>query len=150
MLKRLLIIFSLVLAPGVAGADSASVRDRIVSELRDDGYREIRMSRTLLGRLRFVATRRDAVREIVVNPFTGVILRDYVRFLRRGGSGGDDDYDDDYDDDDYDDNSGKGSSNSGSGSSNSGSGSSNSGSGSSNSGSGSSSSGSGSGGDDDD
>lgn len=147
MLKRLLLVLAIALAPIPASADIDSVRDRIVQELREDGYYEIRMNRTWLSRLRFVATRDDAVREIVVNPNTGVILRDYVKFLRRSGSGGgssgssnDDDYDDDkYDDDEYDDeydNSGSGSYNSGSGSDddvkvdNSGSGSANSGSGS--------------------
>lgn len=132
MLKRLLVVLVLAFAPPPALADAASVRDRIISELREDGYSEIRTSRTLLGRLRFLATRADARREIVVNPNTGLILRDYVRFFSRSGSGSgsdgsdgfdddenddedDDDYDDDYDDesddddDDDDDNSGSGS-----------------------------------------
>ena len=124
MLKRILFILVLAFAPAPALADAAGVRDRIVAQLRDDGYSEIRMSRTLLGRMRFVATRADAEREIVVNPNTGVILRDYIRFLKRGGGGGadngdeddDDDDDDDDEDDDDEDNSGSGSSNSGSGS----------------------------------
>ncbi|WP_413717216.1 hypothetical protein [Silicimonas sp. MF1-12-2] len=131
MLKRLLFIIAIALAPAPALADAAGARDRIVTLLRDDGYSEIRISRTLLGRMRFVAKRPDAEREIVINPNTGVILRDYIRFLRRSEGGDDDrrddrdddDYDDDdYDDDDYDDdddesdNSGSGSSNSGSGS----------------------------------
>lgn len=146
MLSRLVLVLCLVLAPLAATAGRADdVRDYIVRELREDGYSDIRLSRTLLGRMRFVATRPDARREIVVNPRTGEILRDYIRFLNSsgGGSGGyGSGYDDD--DDDYDDD------NSGSGSSNSGSGSSNSGSGSSSSGSGSSGSGSGSDDDDDD
>jgi hypothetical protein len=138
MLKRLLFIIAIALAPAPALADAAGARDRIVTLLRDDGYSEIRISRTLIGRMRFVAKRPDAEREIVINPNTGVILRDYIRFLRRSEGGDDDirvdrdddddeDDDDDYDDDDYDDddydddddesdNSGSGSSNSGSGS----------------------------------
>jgi len=156
MLTRLLIVVFLTLAPAAAFADRADdVRDYIVGELREDGYSDIRMSRTLLGRMRFVALRHDARREIVVNPRTGEILRDYVQFLASGSGGsGSGSYGPVYDDDDDDDdNSGSGSSNSGSGSNNSGSGSNNSGSGSNNSGSGSSSSGSGSSGsgsDDDD
>ena len=156
MLRTLIVICLLALSTPAAHADADRVRDRIVSILKEDGYLEIRISRTLLGRMRFVAMRSDARREIVVNPNSGVILRDYVRFLnQRGGassgsgtSGGgqegyndeyDDEYDDDHDDDDDDDsgNSGPGGGsddddddddNSGSGSSNSGSGSSNSGS----------------------
>ncbi|MEQ9040082.1 MAG: hypothetical protein RIE24_17165 [Silicimonas sp.] len=148
MLKRLLFILALSLAPAPAIADATSVRDRIVTLLREDGYTEIRMSRTLLGRLRFVGKRRDAEREIVINPNTGVILRDYIRFLKNGRDGDGDDDDDDDDDDDEDDddedNSGSGSSNSGSGSDDEDDDESD------NSGSGSSSSGSGSGDDDED
>lgn len=138
MLKRLLFILALALAPTPSLADAAGARDRIVTLLREDGYSEIRISRTLLGRMRFVANRSDAEREIVINPNTGVILRDYIRFIRRDGSDDEDDddreddedddefdddddfdddeEDDDDDDDDDDDNSGSGSSNSGSGS----------------------------------
>ena len=135
MLKRLLIIVALCVAsPALADADR--LRDVVVRELRDDGYTEIRISRTWLGRMRFVANRPGARREIVVNPNTGAILRDYVRFWgddddessigsgSGSGPGGgqedddddDDDEDDDEDDDDEDDdeddedNSGSGSS----------------------------------------
>jgi len=154
MIIRLLVILCLTFAPGVASADADQVRDRIVRELRDDGYDEIRIYRTFLGRLRFVGEDTRSRREIVVNPTTGVILRDYLRFFDQddedddpdeeevedqednsGSGSGDDDNDDDEDDeaddesddeddDDESDNSGSGSSNSGSGSSNSGSGSS--------------------------
>ncbi len=126
MLKRLLFILAVALAPAPALADAEAVRDRIVTLLREDGYSEIRVSRTLLGRMRFVATAAESEREIVVNPGTGVILRDYIRFLKRNGRGGSGDFDDDddeEDDDDESDNSGSGSSNSGSGSDSSGSGS---------------------------
>ncbi len=115
-MKRLLIILflSLVTAPALAAGDT--VRDRILLDLRDDGYREITISRTFLGRLRFVAVKSDARREIVVNPVNGVILRDYIRFLRSSddstaprsgssGSGGDDGTGSEYDDDSYDDDS---------------------------------------------
>ena len=126
MLKRALVLICLALAmttPAVASPDE--VRARIVAELREEGYAEIRVSRTLLGRMRFVAVTSDRQREIVVNPATGLILRDYIRFVRSrdggssgsssGGSsgtgGGDDDDDhdddesgdDDSDDDDSDD-----------------------------------------------
>ena len=119
-----------MVAPAAASPDE--VRARIVAELREEGYSEIRVSRTLLGRMRFLAETGDRQREIVVNPATGLILRDYIRFVRSrdgsssgsssGGSSGtggdddDDDSDDDSDDDDSDDdddNSGSGSSNSG-------------------------------------
>lgn len=138
MIARLILILCLALSPIAADADERSVRDRIVRELREDGYNEIRLFRTILGRLRFVGEDGRSRREIIVSPTTGVILRDYVRFFDRDDDDDDERDDDDYDDDDYDDddesdddesdddddesdNSGSGSSNSGSGSSNSGS-----------------------------
>lgn len=103
MFKHLLIILCLSLCPVPALAQDGSVRDRVLSILRDDGFREVRINRTFLGRLRFVAENREERREIIVNPATGVILRDYVRFLSDndgssgsafgGGSGNDDDGD---------------------------------------------------------
>lgn len=115
MLKAILVLLMLSLPAAPAYADAKSVRDAIVRELREDGYTNIRMSRTLLGRLRFVAERPGARREIVVSPSTGVILRDYLRLLQSGegntskgtglgggggGNGNDDENDDDEDDDD--------------------------------------------------
>jgi len=140
MLKYFALVILLVFAAVPAAAQNDYVRDRIVQNLREDGYSEIRISRTFLGRMRFVATSDEAEREIVVNPVNGVILRDYIRFLRRydddessgrveeNDDDDDDDDDDKYDDDDPDydddeeddeeesDNSGPGSSNSGRGS----------------------------------
>lgn len=116
MLARLLLVLSLALAPALARADAHTIRDRIITELSEDGYTEVRIGRTLLGRTRFVATRPDARREIVVNPRTGVILRDYIRFLSTSSRSDDDvetkysddsdhDDDDESDDDESDDSS---------------------------------------------
>ncbi len=131
MLIRLILLAFLSVAPAMAAAESHTVRDRIVESLRDDGYSQIRISRTFLGRTRFVATADGRRREIVVTR-SGVVLRDYVRDLRdqsgsdssggssSGGSNGNDNgnnggtednggrSDDDNDDDDSDD-SGSGS-----------------------------------------
>lgn len=103
MLARLLLVLSLALAPALARADGHTVRDRIFEELREDGYTEVRIGRTLLGRTRFVASKPDARREIIVNPRTGVILRDYIRFLSTSSGTDDDDENRYHDDDDYDD-----------------------------------------------
>jgi hypothetical protein len=110
----------LVLAgPALAARDYVA---DIVRALKAQGYRDIDVSRTLLGRTRITAKGKRSTREIIVNPATGEILRD----LRtgsgaddilggdgsgRGSSDGDDDNsggDDDDDDDDDDDNSGSG------------------------------------------
>lgn len=123
MLKRLAICLVLVGAPHVAAAQS--VQDQIVTQLRDQGFEEISLNRTWLGRVRVIALRDELRRELVFNPQTGEILRDYSVILSgddddddtkaprlfnpsggggsSGGSGGEDDDDDDDDDDDYDD-----------------------------------------------
>ncbi len=56
----------------------AETRDSVIAELSSEGYSEIRISRTWLGRLRFVATGPDGQREIVLNPASGEIMRDYT------------------------------------------------------------------------
>ena len=120
MLKRLLILLTLVLAlPGDGLSQGLTVREFYVGELRQDGYENIRISRTFLGRLRFSGSQPGRRREIIVNPANGAVLRDHVRLIQSelnegggsnkppypggGGYDDDDDYDDDYDDDDYDD-----------------------------------------------
>lgn len=50
--------------------------DTLLAELRREGYRDIVVSRTLLGRLRIQAARDGRLREIVLNPNSGEILRD--------------------------------------------------------------------------
>ncbi|WP_189799505.1 hypothetical protein [Tateyamaria sp. syn59] len=101
-----------VSAPSFAGP----IEDSIVRQLRDQGFSQIEVRRTLLGRSRIVARSRDLYREIVVSPVTGEILRDYWRELdgdgqnsqivnpgRSSGVGNDRDDDRDDDDDDGDD-----------------------------------------------
>lgn len=100
---------------------------QVTGQLRDQGYRRIEVSRTLLGKIVITAEGKGHSREVVIDPRNGALLRDLVRQDRGGsggsvglavvdddnsgsgsgsGSGGDDDDDDDKDDDD--DNSGHG------------------------------------------
>lgn len=88
MKRAVLIAIFLAVMPMAAMSQDNTVRERLIEALRDDGYREIRISNTFLGRLRLVATKPDSRREIVVNPNTGVILRDYIRFLDVTEDGG--------------------------------------------------------------
>lgn len=123
-----------VLIPGLALADSPV--DKVIRQLRKQGFNGIESTRTLLGRARVVAERGEYRREIVLNPGSGEILRDIwldadgnaiARVLigddkdEDQSSDDPDDPDDDSDDPDNDsgddsDNSGHGSGNSGSGS----------------------------------
>ncbi len=63
-----------------------SVIDQITGQLRAQGFSKIEVSDTWLGRARIEAKSRDWEREIIVNPRTGEILRDYSE--SRGSSNG--------------------------------------------------------------
>ena len=118
-------LFGALLSVGTAFA--ASYQDEIINQLAEQGFTRIKVSRTWLGRLRIVATNDRYQREIVINPNTGEILRDYVTDVSTGkpaanvsissppdpDDDGDEDNDDNggsgSDDDDDDDRGGSGS-----------------------------------------
>lgn len=126
-----------------------TVTESITRQLKGQGYKKISVSRTLLGRTRIVAHSKTRRREIILNPRTREILRDFWVKLSDdeieehlleaeeedgegdddgddAGDDADDDTDDDADDhgddhdDDHDDNGDEDDDNSGSGSSGSG------------------------------
>ena len=131
----------LILAASMAGsaAFAVGVADEIVRQLQADGYTDIVLEKTWLGRIRIRAVSVAGTREIIVNPSTGEILRDLWIASASGSktstlikdpavtppkSGGgttgskDDDKEDDTEDDDSGSNSGSsGGSSGGSGSS---------------------------------
>ncbi len=51
--------------------------DSITQQLAAQGYDQIKVSKTFLGRVRVEAQRKGLEREIIFNPRTGEILRDY-------------------------------------------------------------------------
>jgi len=51
--------------------------DAITQQLSAQGYDRIKVSKTFLGRVRVEAQRKGLEREIIFNPRTGEILRDY-------------------------------------------------------------------------
>lgn len=59
-----------------APAAAQSLQDWLVAQLKAQGYQNIAVSRTFLGRLRVVGHLGDMHREVVVNPRTGEVLRD--------------------------------------------------------------------------
>ncbi|MCB5199495.1 hypothetical protein LGQ03_09605 [Loktanella sp. TSTF-M6] len=73
-MKRLLLILSLICAP--AWVSAQSVEDQIVTQLRAQGFTQIEMNRTLLGRVQLRALSPTLDREMIFNPATGEILRD--------------------------------------------------------------------------
>jgi hypothetical protein len=54
-----------------------SIRDDVEAALVAQGYEIVNVGRTWLGRLRVVAENDEIRREIVINPSTGEVLRDY-------------------------------------------------------------------------
>ncbi|PKP71485.1 MAG: hypothetical protein CVT82_02615 [Alphaproteobacteria bacterium HGW-Alphaproteobacteria-4] len=73
-MKALSLIAALVLTASAAHAESFA--ERVGRQLRAEGYANITISRTLLGRARIVAVKEDGTREIVIDPRTGHVLRD--------------------------------------------------------------------------
>ena len=130
-MKRRLFLFGLattsVLAAVAGPALAASYAEDVVAQLNQLGFSEITVETTWLGRIKIVATRTDGVREIVLNPRTGEILRDVwmpvsgdgevrnvLDDVKDGGLGGDGGGDSEVDDNSGhgsggDDNSGSGS-----------------------------------------
>lgn len=86
-MKRRAFLIGLVAGAAMAGpALAQGVVDDVVAQLRRQGFRSIVTERTLLGRIRIIATRSDGSREIIINPRTGEILRDFWT-ARSGGKG---------------------------------------------------------------
>ena len=67
--------FSFMLSASMALA--GPVDDAIVQQLQNHGYTAIDVRKTLLGRVRIIAANKNRVREIILNPNSGEILRDY-------------------------------------------------------------------------
>lgn len=128
-MKRRLFVFGLVTTAAMAvtggAALAASFSEDVVAQLVKLGFSDITAETTLLGRVRITAHRADGVREIVLNPRTGEVLRDIWMPTATGGTArtvlsdvadddgddaakGDDNGGDRGDDDAGDDNSGKG------------------------------------------
>lgn len=97
-------------------AARADYVEDIVKLLGQQGYADIEVTRTLLGRVRIVAQKGGLRRELICNPRTGEILRD-ISLAAEGGAqtataseggsggagsgGGAEDENDDEDDDDH-------------------------------------------------
>ena len=79
MMRRLCVIIAFLTLPMAALAEPKLVSDPWVKQLKRDGYGDIRIERTFLGRVRIVAERDEVQREIVLNRSTGEVLRDYSK-----------------------------------------------------------------------
>jgi len=88
MTPRMLAL-SAALACAITPAWGSDLVTSVTRQLLKQGYSDITTSQTWLGRTRIIAIGEDSRREIIVNPRTGEILRDFWQ-----------DIDDDDDDDD--------------------------------------------------
>jgi hypothetical protein len=75
-MKKLHLSVALLLAMAIPAA-AQTVEERLIAGLKDQGYVIVEQGYTFLGRLRIVVEDKSVHREIVVNPGTGEILRDY-------------------------------------------------------------------------
>ena len=71
-------LVGLIIAASLTGtlASASTFADEIVRQLQGDGYSEIVIETTWLGRVRITAVIDGGAREIILNPSTGEILRD--------------------------------------------------------------------------
>jgi hypothetical protein len=75
--RRFLVGLALVPVLVAAGMPAAADQaDDIAAALRAEGYDDIRIERTLLGRIRITGETAERRREIVIDRGTGEILRD--------------------------------------------------------------------------
>lgn len=74
-MKKLLLTFILMSICASAKADT--ITDRMIASLEKQGFTVITVSRTWLGRMWLLAKNADSRREVVFDPQTGEILRDY-------------------------------------------------------------------------
>ncbi len=84
MFKAFIFSLSLGISAIVAPPATADpMRDRIIEQLKGQGFQEIAVTRTFLGRTRIVAKGSEFKREIIINGSNGVILRDFWVQLKR-------------------------------------------------------------------
>lgn len=78
-MRRVFLVAALLVLGAKAGADTIS--DQVIKNLRAQGFEVVQMDRTWLGRMWILARNDTTQREVVFNPATGEILRDYAVLL---------------------------------------------------------------------
>lgn len=82
-LRPFMLCTALSLAPFAVQAQTP--QESVLTQLQAQGFDNFNINRTFLGRIRIVALSDDLRREIVLNPNTGEILRDF--WEQRDGDG---------------------------------------------------------------
>lgn len=86
--RGLLLSASGLLLCSVVPAVAATYQDDVERQLRREGFRITYQKRTWLGRIRFQATKGRMRREVVLDPSSGEILRDYTEDAGRDATDG--------------------------------------------------------------
>lgn len=86
MNRRRALALLLCAAVPPAAAQEATLAEGVAAELRAQGYEDVTVRRTLLGRTRVTGRLDGWRREVVLSESRGAVLRDVERPLRRGGS----------------------------------------------------------------
>jgi len=94
LLKRKMSVIALLITTA-AGPVSALTAEEVIAQLKSEGYTDIEVEKTLLGRTKIEATKGNTEYEIVLSK-SGEVLREEEE--THG-----DDHDDDHDDDEHDD-----------------------------------------------
>ncbi len=69
---------AVVLALAALRAEAGTREDEVVAQLVAEGYAHVRVETTWLGRIRIVGLLDGRLREIVLHPTSGEVLRDYT------------------------------------------------------------------------
>lgn len=89
-MKRRTFLVGLTATSGLALAGAAAMAetfaDAVISQLTRQGFSNIAVETTWLGRLRILGNRQDGRREIILNPRTGEVLRDTWQAATSGTS----------------------------------------------------------------
>lgn len=96
-MKTRLTLVSLILTGLLAAfpASAQGMAEEIARQMRRQGFEDIHIAQTWLGRMQITGTRSGGTREIVVNPNTGEILRDLWLNAQGQMRAADIDFDDD-------------------------------------------------------
>ncbi|WP_425074409.1 hypothetical protein [Sagittula sp. S175] len=84
--RKVFLAISTMLSIAAQSATAQTALEQVVDQLQQQNFSRIEVQRTFLGRLRITAARGGVEREVVLNPSTGAILRDYS--TSRGGDDG--------------------------------------------------------------
>lgn len=79
MIRRMMWVALVAGALAALPASAQTYAETLVELLKQDGYTRVATSRTMLGRTRVVAYGDTFIREIILDPNTGEILRDLSR-----------------------------------------------------------------------